>query len=93
MKIDGLYWEKKEHTSFNATLESAQSQQDHLTSLSLQEITVLNQTPTKNCTLFRSSTNEIVQDEFVQEFDGKSFKSNHRLYDLMASYIINNISF
>ena len=52
---------------------------------SLQEITVLNQNPTENCTLFKSITNVIVQDEFVREFDGKSFKSNHRLYDLMAS--------
>ena len=60
--------------------------------LSLQEITVLNQNPTENCTLFKSITNEIVQDEFVREFDGKSFKSHHRLYDLMASYIINNIT-
>ena len=39
-----------------------------------------------------NSRNKIVQDEFLQEFDGKSFKSHHRLYDLMASYIINNIS-
>ena len=60
--------------------------------LSLQEITVLNQNPTENCTLFKNSTNEIVQNEFVREYDGKSFKSHHRLYDLMASYIINNIS-
>ena len=60
--------------------------------LSLQEVTFLNQNPTENCTLFKNSTNEIVQDEFVREYDGKSFKSHHRLYDLMASYIINNIS-
>ena len=87
---------KKEHTSFNATLESVYKANSITLQayLSLQEITVLNQNqmPTENCTLFKSSTKEIVQDEFVREFDGKSFKSHHRLYDLMASYIINNIS-